>query len=109
MPLIAWSSLGRGFFVRGDEADTSDPDLVRVFYSPENFERRRRATELAKTRGLSMFEIALAWITCQRFPMVALCGAKIVDEVESSLSAGNLALSSDERAWLDLSSDSRPL
>ncbi|MEA3412918.1 MAG: aldo/keto reductase [Pseudomonadota bacterium] len=75
MPLIAWSSLGRGFFAHGDEAHRSDPDLVRVFYSDGNFERKRRAVELGEARGLSLFEIALAWVAIQKFPVVALCGA----------------------------------
>ena len=109
MPLVAWSSLGRGFFARGDQADTSDPNLVRVFYSRENFERKRRATELGKARGLSLCEIALAWVTNQAFPVVALIGAQTVEHVESSLNAGSQTLSADERTWLDLSSDSRPI
>lgn len=107
-PLVAWSALGRGFFARGDRGATDDPDLVRVFYSDENFERKTRAETLAAERGLSMFEIALAYVTSQPFPVVALAGAATPEEVRSSTRAGALELSVAERRWLELSSDERP-
>ena len=108
MPLVAWSSLGRGFFARGRADDTSDAELTRVFYSPENFMRKERLTEFAGARGVSIFEAALAWVTSQKFPVVALCGPQTVDEVRNCARAGDLALSAEERQWLDMASDSRP-
>ncbi len=106
--LVAWSALGRGFFAKGDPQDKSDEDLVRVFYSPENFERKRRAEEFGKARGLNMFEIALAYVISQDFPVVALNGAETPEQVVSSARAGSLELSPQERDWLDLTSDDRP-
>lgn len=106
--VIAWSALGRGFFAKGDPADPSDADLVRVFYSDGNFERKRRATELAGHQGCNMFEIALAYVTSQAFPVVALNGAQTPEEVKSSLSSADLELSKAECDWLDLSSDAQP-
>ena len=108
MPLVAWSSLGRGFFARGAEADTSDADLVRVFYSPENFERKRRAEAFAAARDLTMFEIALAWVTSQKFPVIALCGPETTEQVSTSMRAGDRLLTVEERDWLDLLSDHQP-
>ena len=102
LPLIAWSSLGRGFFAHGDQNDTSNSDMVRVFYSADNFERKRRAAQLGEKIGLSLFEIALAWVTGQDFPVVALCGAQTTAHVTAALAAGSYTLSRDERAWLDL-------
>jgi len=106
--LVAWSALGRGFFARGDRADESDADLVRVFYSDENFARKARAEELATARGMSLFEVALAYATNQSFPVVALSGPETVDQVVTSTAAGDLELSAAERDWLDLTSDERP-
>jgi aryl-alcohol dehydrogenase-like predicted oxidoreductase len=60
--LVAWSALGRGFFAKADPADKSDADLVRVFYSDANFERKRRAEALGTARHMNMFEIALAYV-----------------------------------------------
>lgn len=106
--LVAWSALGRGFFAKADPADESDADLVRVFYSDENFARKRRAEEFAEAKGMTMFEVALAYVTNQAFPVVALSGPETVEQVTSSTKAGDLELSAEERDWLDLTSDERP-
>ncbi|MDD9884393.1 MAG: aldo/keto reductase [Gammaproteobacteria bacterium] len=108
MPLVAWSSLGRGFFAHGVEGDRSDAELVRVFYSADNFARKKRLTEFAAARGRSIFELALAWVTNQEFPVVALCGPQTVDEVADCMRAGDLRLSAAERDWLDLATEARP-
>ncbi|MEM9684312.1 MAG: aldo/keto reductase [Pseudomonadota bacterium] len=106
--LVAWSALGRGFFAKGDPADRSDADLVRVFYSDRNFERKRRAESLAEKKGMDLFEIALGYVTSQDFPSIALNGASSPQHVASSLRAGDLELTIAERDWLDLSSDEEP-
>ncbi len=106
--LVAWSALGRGFFAKADPADESDADLVRVFYSDENFARKARAEEFGAAKGMSLFEIALAYVTNQPFPVVALSGPETVEQVASSVAAGDLELSAAERDWLDLTSNERP-
>ena len=108
IPLVAWSSLGRGFFAHGREDDHGDPELVRVFYSPQNFERKKRLGDFARAKNTSIFEIALAWVVSQDFPVVALCGPQTVDEVKDCMRAGELQLTTAEREWLDLLSDRRP-
>ena len=95
--LMAWSALGRGFFAKAIFTDTSDIDLVRVFYSDGNFERKRRAEEFGQTRNMNMFEIALAYVLSQDFPVVALNGVR-----------GQPRLNAVERDWLDLSSNDKP-
>lgn len=107
-PLVAWSALGRGFFAKGDPANREDADLTRVFYSDGNFARKRRASELAERRGMTMFEIALAYVISQDFPVVALNGAETPEQVAVSARAGGMRLNKAERDWLDLSSDKRP-
>lgn len=107
-PVVAWSALGRGFFAKGDPNSREDADLVRVFYSDDNFARKRRAGELAESRGMTMFEVALAYVVNQDFPVVALNGAETPEQVAVSARAGALELSRAERDWLDLSSDERP-
>ena len=107
--LVAWSALGRGFFAKGDPNDKSDADLVRVFYSDSNFERKRRAEAFGLARGLNMFEVALAYVISQEFPVVALNGAETPAQVASSARAGDLQLTPQERDWLDLTSNESPL
>lgn len=106
--LVAWSALGRGFFARANSEDRSDDDLVRVFYNQANFERKKRAEAFAQAKDISMFEVALSYVTSQNFPVIALNGAETVQQVVSSAKAGALKLSKKERQWLDLSADQRP-
>jgi len=106
--LVAWSALGRGFFAKADPNDHSDADLVRVFYSDGNFARKERAEAFAEAKGLTMFEVALAYVTNQEFPVVALSGPENLEQVSTSTKAGDLELSAAERDWLDLTSDDRP-
>ena len=105
---VAWSSLGRGFFAHADPNDKSDSDLVRVFYSKENFTRKDRAIKLSQHKGLSMFEVVLAYVINQPFPVVALTGAQTPEEVKTSTLAGGVDLSEAECQWLDLRSDNKP-
>ena len=53
MPLLPWSLQARGFFTgRARPDDRSDAELVRCYYSDDNFERLRRASELGDNRGV---------------------------------------------------------
>lgn len=106
--LVAWSALGRGLFAKGDPDDQSDSDLVRVFYSDGNFERKRRAAAFGEAKGLSTFEVCLAYVINQDFPVVALNGAETPEQVADSARASDLHLSQAERDWLDLTSDETP-
>ena len=102
MPLIAWSSQAGGFFTgRFSPEDTSNEDMVRVYYSEENFERLRRAREVATRRGVHALHIALAWVLNQRFPTVAIIGPQTVEELESSVQAAELELTADEVEYLN--------
>jgi predicted dehydrogenase/aryl-alcohol dehydrogenase-like predicted oxidoreductase len=100
MPLISWSSLGRGFFVRGNPEDRSDPSLVYSWYSDDNFERLYRARELAAKKGVQPVQIALAWVLHQPFPSFALIGPQTMEEMHTSLAALDIVLTPEECRWL---------
>jgi aryl-alcohol dehydrogenase-like predicted oxidoreductase len=103
MPLISWSSQAGGFLSgRFTPEDTSNPDMLRVWYSDENFERLNRAIALGKQRGVGPIPIALAYLLNQPFPTVALVGSASVAELDESLLACDIELSADELAYLDL-------
>ncbi|KKX27240.1 aldo/keto reductase [Rhizobium sp. LC145] len=102
IPNFAWSSQGRGFFTeRAGRDKRDDEEIVRVWYSERNFERRDRAIELAKKRGCSPIHIALAYVITQPFPVVPLIGPRTVAELEDSLSALRVKLSDEEVRWLE--------
>jgi aryl-alcohol dehydrogenase-like predicted oxidoreductase len=105
-PLLSWSSQARGFFRPELTPESRDnADLVRVFFSDANWERRRRAEQLARERGVTVIQIALAYVLNQPFPTCALIGPQSVAELESCREATEIRLSAEELAWLDLSAD----
>lgn len=102
-PLLPWSAQARGFFTgRAHPEDHSDPELARCYYSPDNFERLRRAEQLATQRGVPTTAIALAYVLAQPFPTFALIGPRSIAELRSSMLALTVDLSAAEVAWLDL-------
>ncbi|MCL2648422.1 MAG: aldo/keto reductase [Phycisphaerales bacterium] len=98
--LLSWSSQARGFFAVGDPAYTADKDLVRCWYSPENFARLKRAKELAKKKSTTAIAVNLAWVLTQAFPTFALIGPQTLEETRTSLAGLSLTLTPDEVQWL---------
>ncbi|QNE17608.1 oxidoreductase [Kribbella qitaiheensis] len=99
--LFPWSSQARGFFTgRAKPEDRSDEELVRCFYSDENFERLRRARELAEARGVEPTAIALAWLLHQSYPVFPLIGPRQISETRTSMPGLSVELSAEEVAWL---------
>ena len=123
LALLPWGSQARGFFTpRADVAAAGrresgleaqswgHPDLdemVRVWFSDDNLERRRRAGLLAEERGVERINVALAYVLCQPFPVFALIGPRAPWETRSCLRALEIELSRDELLWLDLQSAER--
>lgn len=105
MPLLPWSSQARGFFLPFATPEyTGDPEIVRCWYAEDNFERKRRATEMAKQRGVAPINIALAYVLNQPFPTFPLIGPRTIEETRSSLEGIDIDLSPDEVRWLNLES-----
>lgn len=103
LPLIAWSAQARRFFLDSSSAEnTSDEDLVRVYHSRDNFEKLRRARELAKAKGVTAIQIALAYVLNLPAPLIALIGPHRVSELESSVAATDILLTPAEMDWLAL-------
>ncbi|KIL41495.1 aldo/keto reductase [Gordoniibacillus kamchatkensis] len=108
MPLLSWSSQARGFFTGRFTPDVRDnADLVRVFYSDDNWERYRRAERLAAEKGVTTIQIALAYVLNQPFPAAALIGAQNPEELRSCEEGEQIKLSRAELDWLDLTAAER--
>jgi aryl-alcohol dehydrogenase-like predicted oxidoreductase len=108
-PVLAWSSLSAGFFSGQWTADAiaalpedSEHLFIRCYRSAENLERLRRTEKLAAARGLSVPELALAWLWGQGLNVFALTGCRTPTEVQSTAAALNIQLSPSECDWLDL-------
>ncbi|UKS27836.1 aldo/keto reductase [Paenibacillus sp. HWE-109] len=103
-PLLSWSSQARGFFSGRFSPEIRDnADIVRVFYSDENWTRLQRAQQLAQEKGVSTIQIALAYVVSQPFPACALIGPRSEAEMLSCRDGAELVLTAQELAWLDLS------
>ena len=74
-----------------------------------NWERYRRAEELAKQKGCTLQQITLAWVLHQPLNLYALIGPATVDELDNSIGALDVQLSNDELAWLNLQKEATPI
>ena len=102
-PLLSWSSQASGFFTgRFAPGRFSDPQLARVYDHPDNWERLRRARELAARRGVDATQIAVAYVLAQPFPVFALIGPLTLEEFRASTDVDRVTLTPDEMRWLNI-------
>ncbi len=103
MAHISWSSQVRGYFLpealRNRLPEDTRPEAC--FGCPANTARRVRAEALAKQRGVTANNIALAWVLAQPFPSFALVGPRTKEEISSTLPACSVELTEEEVRWLD--------
>jgi predicted dehydrogenase/aryl-alcohol dehydrogenase-like predicted oxidoreductase len=102
MPLFPWSSQARGFFTERADATPPDAELARCWFSPDNFQRRERAQDLARQRGVEPVAVALAYVLSQPFPTFPLIGPRTLAETRTSFAALDLQLTPEELRWLNL-------
>lgn len=105
-PLFAWSSQARGFFSERFSPGSQDPrNVARIYGREDNWERRRRADKLARQRGCTPTQVALAWVLSQPLNAFAIVGPGTVPHLDDCLGALELTLSPSEVAWLNLETD----
>jgi aryl-alcohol dehydrogenase-like predicted oxidoreductase len=106
--LFAWSSQAAGFFAgHYSETDLESPgtkEMAKVWFNESNFQRLRRARELAGRKGVTPNQVALAYVLCESPTTFALIGPERVEELRESVAALELELSESERRWLNLES-----
>jgi 1-deoxyxylulose-5-phosphate synthase len=116
MPLFAWSCLALGFFSNHYQpleqlnqaaltralSDRWSSDVLRVYYSPRNFERLARANQLAQLKGATATQIALAWLLHLPLNLFAVAGPRTPAEIAGLFEAFKISLTAAEVAWLNL-------
>lgn len=107
-PLLTWSSLAGGFFsgrFRRDNLDTFTSYLDRLcvgsYAYEDNFKRLDRAAQLARDKGVSLPQLALAYVLSQPLDIYALVGCSSGAEFEANMAALELTLSGEELGWLE--------
>ena len=114
MPVIPWSSLAGGFFSGRFRRDTVaglteylDRTCADAYGSEANFQRLDRAEELARERGLSIPQIALAYVLNTPVNVFALVGCRTPQEFAENAAAVATKLTETEVEWLDLRREER--
>ena len=115
IPVASYSPLSGGFCVGfvTREKFAADPDKIpegmRIGYCyPDNFTRMERAAELAKHKGVTVPQIAMAYTMATPMDVFPIIGANNHAELISSLEALDITLTQAECDWMDLTSDERP-
>ena len=120
MGMLPWSPLGGGWLsgkYQRDQRPTGntrlgdDPDRGMEAYDRRGTERTWNIIDAvqkaAEDRGVSMAEIALAWVTDRPAVTSTILGARTTEQLETNLSAVDLHLTAEETATLDQASDLR--
>jgi aryl-alcohol dehydrogenase (NADP+) len=116
--LLPWSPLGGGWLsgkYKRDERPAGatrlgeDPDRGMEAYDRRGTDRTWNVIEavqkVAEERGVSMAEVALAWVTDRPAVSSTILGARTMAQLEANLRAAQLHLSAAETAALDAASD----
>jgi aryl-alcohol dehydrogenase-like predicted oxidoreductase len=116
--LLPWSPLGGGWLTGKYRRDQRPTGATRLGDNPDRGMEAwdRRDTErtwdvidavqgIAEARGISMAEVALAWVTDRPGVTATILGARTLDQLDTNLKAAGLHLTAEETAALDEASD----
>ena len=102
--LIPWSPLARGFFAgdrkRGGGGETvrsnTDPLGNSLYFREEDFTVAECAAEVARERGVSSSQVALAWVLSKPYVDSPIIGATKIDHLDQAIAALEIKLSEEE-------------
>jgi aryl-alcohol dehydrogenase-like predicted oxidoreductase len=120
--LLPWSPLGGGWLTGKYTKDERPTGATRLGENPdrgvEAYDRRSvqqrtwdvvEAVEaIAGDRGVSMAQVALAWLNDRPMMTSVILGARTTEQLNDNLGAAGLHLSEEETAKLDAASDPAP-
>ncbi len=114
MPLLTWSSIAGGFFsgrVKSSAPERAQEAMpawnVPAYCCERNYRRLARVEELAQEQGVSVPQIALAYVMSRPLDIFALVGCESGAEFKGCMGACAIRLTESEMAWLDLRQDER--
>jgi aryl-alcohol dehydrogenase (NADP+) len=107
--VIPWSPLARGFVMgnrrREDYGETvrakTDEYAHRLYYQDSDFAMVDRITEIARKRGVSNAQVALAWLLHQPGVTAPIVGASKMPHLEDAVAALKLKLDAAELKMLN--------
>lgn len=115
--VIPWSPLARGFLAGNRTRDKSgettrsksDRFAHSMYYQDTDFETLDRVMELAKGRGVSPAQIALAWMLHKPGITSPIIGASKMYQLEEAVAALDIQLSAEDMAYLEASYQPHPI
>ena len=106
--LMVWSPLAGGLLSGKFTADGKGPEGARrasFDFPPIDKERAFRCVDamrpIAQRHGVSVAQVALAWLLAKREVSTVIIGARNPDQLKDNLASVRLGLSADELAGLD--------
>jgi aryl-alcohol dehydrogenase-like predicted oxidoreductase len=107
--VIPWSPLARGLLAgtrtrdgeRRTTRSNADPFADSLYDHPSDFDVVDRVAEVAAERGVSMAQVALAWVLAKPGVTAPIVGATRLQHMEDALAAEQLTLSDEEIARLE--------
>ena len=117
--LLPWSPLGGGWLTGKYTSDERPSGQTRLGEDPERgveaYDRRSTqqrtwdvvdaVRKVADDRGVTMAQVALAWLADRPAVTSVILGARTTGQLEDNLAAAGLHLTEDETARLDAASD----
>jgi aryl-alcohol dehydrogenase-like predicted oxidoreductase len=102
--LIPWSPMARGFFAgnraRGGGGETArsknDPYASEMYYREEDFTVAERVIDVAKARGVTGPQLALAWVLNKPYIASPIIGASKIEHLDQAIAALDIQLSDEE-------------
>lgn len=115
--VIPWSPLARGFLAgnrpRSEEGETTrgktDASAQRLYYQESDYRVVDRVIDLAKQRGVSNAQIALAWMLQKPGITAPIIGATKPHHLDEAVKAIAVHLSTDEIKYLEEPYEPHPI
>jgi len=106
---VAYSPIGRGFlsgrFKTIDDLEPTDYRRQSPRFQGENFERNldlvRRIEEIARSKGVTPAQLAIAWVLAQGDDIVPIPGSKSIGHLEENIAAVDIELTATDLAQID--------
>jgi aryl-alcohol dehydrogenase-like predicted oxidoreductase len=104
MASIPFSSQAGGFFsgqYRRGEPPARKPGLIKLYGNDTNFDRLERVQEVARRRGATSNQIALAFLLSQPHAVFPIIGSRTLEQLEDSCAVGDLKLDPETVKYIE--------
>ena len=108
LAVIPWSPMARGFFSGDRQADSGSTTRARtdayaqeMYFRPEDFTVADRVQGVARQRGVSGSQVALAWVLNKPFVTAPIIGVSRMEHLDQAIAALDIKLSEAENRSLE--------